>query len=102
MPHLPALDAQPGEKLAGVTASAGMYTHLVLSQVPVGQFKIGLIAQNASRIISNVIGPSLASSADRMGSAGRNVAFAGYPRLLIEVVGVMACFLASRGYSAQQ
>lgn len=76
-------------------ASAGLYTHLdgPHSRVPVGAFKIGLIAQERAAHLSNDV-----LSDPRVGDkawAAREglVAFAGYP-LIVDgsVVGVMAMF----------
>ncbi len=76
-------------------ASAGLYTHLdgFHSRVPVGQFKIGLIAAERLPHLSNaVIGDPRVSDQEWAKREGM-VAFAGYP-LMIEgrVVGVMAVF----------
>ncbi|MFE1744340.1 PAS domain S-box protein [Coleofasciculus sp. H7-2] len=76
-------------------ASAGMYTHIegFYSRVPVGQFKIGAIAQNRQPHLTNSVvdDPQIINRewAVREGM----VAFAGYP-LIVEgsVMGVMAIF----------
>ena len=85
----------PGERVLQLQASAGLYTHLdgPHSRVPVGQFKIGLIAQERKPHLTNaVIGDSRVHDqawAKREGI----VAFAGYPLIIEErVVGVMALF----------
>ncbi len=78
-----------------LVASAGMYTHLdgPHSRVPVGKFKIGLIAQERKPHLTNsVVGdPRVGDQA--WAKREKMVAFAGYP-LLIEdrLVGVMAMF----------
>ncbi len=87
------LDEQ--EQVLHLQASAGLYTHLdgAHSRVPVGQFKIGLIAAERLPHLSNaVIGDPRVSNQEWAKREGM-VAFAGYP-LLIEgrVVGVMAVF----------
>lgn len=76
-------------------ASAGMYTHLdgAHSRIAVGQFKIGLIAQErAPHLTNNVLDdPRIADHvwAEHEGM----VAFAGYPLLVGEhLVGVIALF----------
>jgi PAS domain S-box-containing protein len=76
-------------------ASAGMYTHLNggHARVPVGQFKIGLIASERKPHLTNcVIGDARVNDqewAKREGMA----AFAGYPLVVDErLVGVMALF----------
>ena len=76
-------------------ASAGMYTHLdgAHSHVPVGSFKIGLIAEERRPHLTNNV-----ASDPRIGDpawAAREglVAFAGYPLIVAgQLVGVMALF----------
>ena len=87
------LDEQ--EQVLHLQASAGLYTHLdgPHGRVPVGQFKIGLIAAERLPHLSNaVIGDSRVSDQEWAKREGM-VSFAGYP-LLIEgrLVGVMAVF----------
>ena len=76
-------------------ASAGMYTHLdgAHARVPVGKFKIGLIAQERKHhLTNNVIGDSLVHDQEWAQREGM-VAFAGYPLILgNELYGVMALF----------
>jgi len=76
-------------------ASAGCYTHLdgPHSRVRVGQYKIGLIAQEKKPLLTNSV-QSDARVSDKAWAAREGmVAFAGYP-LLIEdrVLGVLAMF----------
>lgn len=76
-------------------ASAGMYTHLNggHARVPVGQFKIGLIASERKPHLTNsVIGDPRVNDQQWAKREGM-IAFAGYP-LLVEdrLVGVMAMF----------
>jgi PAS domain S-box-containing protein len=76
-------------------ASAGIYTNLdgTHSQIPVGQFKIGLIAQERRPHLTNkVIGDSRVHNQE-WARKEKMVAFAGYP-LLIEdrLVGVLGMF----------
>jgi PAS domain S-box-containing protein len=83
------------EPVLELQASAGLYTHLdgPHGRVPVGRFKIGLIAQERQPHVTNqVIGDPRVSDQDWARREGM-VAFAGYP-LLVEdkVVGVMAMF----------
>jgi hypothetical protein len=85
----------PEQNVLELRASAGMYTHLdgPHSRVPVGQLKIGLIAQERKPHLTNqVIGDPRVGDQDWAGREGM-VAFAGYP-LLIEdrLVGVLAMF----------
>ena len=76
-------------------ASAGMYTHLdgPHSRVPVGQFKIGLIAKECKPCLTNqVIGDPRVGDQEWAKREGM-VAFAGYPLIVDrEVVGVIALF----------
>ena len=76
-------------------ASAGMYTHTdgAHGRVPVGQFKIGLIAQERHPHLTNaVVGDPRVGDQEWARREGM-VAFAGYP-LMIEdrLVGVLAVF----------
>jgi PAS domain S-box-containing protein len=76
-------------------ASAGIYTHIngSHSRVPVGQFKIGLIAQERQPHLTNaVVGDPRVHNQEWAVREGM-VAFAGYP-LIVEnqLVGVMALF----------
>ncbi len=76
-------------------ASAGLYTHLdgPHSRVPVGRFKIGLIAQDRKPHLTNaVVGDPRVGDQEWARREGM-VAFAGYP-LVVEdrLVGVMALF----------
>ncbi len=77
-------------------ASAGLYTHLdgPHSRVPVGQFKIGLIAQERKPHLTNaVIGDPCISDQEWARREGM-IAFAGYPLICSahRLVGVMALF----------
>ena len=83
------------ESMLELQASAGMYTHIngSHSQIPVGQFKIGLIAQERQPHLTNsVIGDSRVNDQEWAQREGM-VAFAGYP-LIVEdqLVGVLAMF----------
>ena len=82
-------------KVLELQASAGMYTHTdgPHSRVPVGQFKIGLIAQERRPHLTNDA-PDDPRVGDREWARREGmVSFAGYP-LLVEdrLVGVMAMF----------
>ena len=76
-------------------ASAGMYTHLdgAHARVPVGLFKIGLIAEERRPHLTNsVVGDARVSEQEWAKREGM-VAFAGYPLIVDErLVGVMAMF----------
>jgi PAS domain S-box-containing protein len=83
------------ENMLELQASAGMYTHIDggHSRVPVGKFKIGLIAQERKPHLTNqVVGdPRVGEQewAKREGMA----AFAGYPLVVDDkLIGVMAMF----------
>ena len=77
-----------------LAASAGRYTHLdgPHSRVPVGQLKIGLIAQQRQPLLTNsVIGDPRIDQ--RWAQEEGMTAFAGYPLLVEErLVGVLAVF----------
>lgn len=100
MRHLPAAFARiwtlnAATQTLELQASAGMYTHLdgPHSRVPVGKFKIGLIAQEAKPHLTNdVLNDRRISNPEWARKEGM-VAFAGYP-LQIDgrVLGVMALF----------
>ncbi|MBD2534266.1 EAL domain-containing protein [Nostoc flagelliforme FACHB-838] len=83
------------ENVLELQASAGMYTHIngSHSRVPVGQFKIGLIAQSRQpHLTNNVIGDRRVHDQEWAAQEGM-VAFAGYPLIVEEqVVGVVAIF----------
>src|SRR5262245_36384770 len=76
-------------------ASAGMYTHLdgAHRRVPLGELKIGLIAQEKQPHLTNDVVNDPRISDRAWAKRGGVVAFAGYP-LIVEdrVVGVMAMF----------
>ena len=76
-------------------ASAGLYTHLdgPHGRVPVGQFKIGLIAEERTpHLTNNVLEDPRVGDREWARREGM-VAFAGYPLLVNDrVVGVMALF----------
>ena len=76
-------------------ASAGMYTHLngAHGRVPIGQFKIGLIAAERKPHLTNqVIGDPRVANQEWAQQWGM-VAFAGYPMILGDrLIGVIAAF----------
>jgi PAS domain S-box-containing protein len=87
------------EQVLELQASAGMYTHLdgPHGRVPVGQYKIGRIAEERRPRLTNDV-PNDPRVSDREWARREGmVAFAGYP-LLVEdrVVGVMAMFARRR------
>ncbi|MDP9439518.1 MAG: PAS domain S-box protein [Actinomycetota bacterium] len=83
------------EKMLELQASAGMYTHLdgPHGRVPVGEYKIGLIAQARLPHLTNDVLNDPRISDKEWAKRERIIAFAGYP-LLVEdrLVGVTALF----------
>jgi PAS domain S-box-containing protein len=84
-----------GEQTLELQASAGIYTHLdgPHGRVPVGKFKIGLIAAEREPHLTNqVVGDPRVGDQDWARREGM-VAFAGYPLLINNaLVGVLAMF----------
>jgi len=85
----------PGERVLELQASAGMYTHLdgPHGRVPLGRFKIGLIAEERRPHLTNsVVGDPHVGDQEWARREGM-VSFAGYP-LVVEdrLVGVLAMF----------
>ncbi len=84
-----------GQDVLELQASAGMYTHLdgAHSRVPVGKFKIGLIAQERKPHLTNqVVGDPRVGNQEWARREGI-VAFAGYPLLVgNRLIGVVALF----------
>jgi PAS domain S-box-containing protein len=84
-----------GSDTLELRASAGMYTRLngQYSRIPVGHFRVGLIAQERTPIlINNVIGDSRIPDQDWARREGM-VAFAGHPILIGDrLLGVVAFF----------
>ena len=85
----------PQDDVLELQASAGMYTHLdgPHSRVPVGKYKIGLIAQERKPHLTNgVVGDPRVSDQEWAKREGMT-AFAGYPLVVDDrLVGVMAMF----------
>jgi PAS domain S-box-containing protein len=83
------------ENVLELQASAGLYTHLdgAHSRVPVGKFKIGLIAEERKPHLTNsVVGDPRVGDQEWARREGM-VSFAGYPLLIDNsLVGVMAMF----------
>ena len=85
----------PQSQTLELQASAGMYTHLdgPHARVPVGKFKIGLIAQEAKPHLTNDVQHDPRISNPEWAHREGMVAFAGYPLLADgRVLGVMALF----------
>lgn len=83
------------EQMLELRASAGLYTHLdgPHGRIPVGQYKIGLIAAERQPHLTNaVVGDQRVSDQEWARREGM-VAFAGYPLIADDrVIGVMAMF----------
>jgi PAS domain S-box-containing protein len=83
------------ENVLELQASAGMYTHLdgAHSRVPVGKFKIGMIAAERQPHLTNDVQRDAHVSDQSWAAREGMVAFAGYP-LIVEdqLIGVMAMF----------
>ena len=85
----------PQEDVLELQASAGLYTHLdgPHSRVPVGKYKIGLIAQERRPHLTNSVADDPRVSDRGWAQREGMVAFAGYPLLVDDrLVGVMAMF----------
>ena len=83
------------EQMLELQASAGIYTHLdgAHSRIPMGRYKIGMIAQERKPHLTNeVVGDARVSDQEWAKREGM-VAFAGYPLIVDDqLVGVMAVF----------
>jgi PAS domain S-box-containing protein len=83
------------EGILELRASAGMYTHLdgPHSRVPVGQYKIGLIAQQRKPHLTNEVADDPRVGDQEWAKREGMTAFAGYPLVVDDqLVGVMAMF----------
>lgn len=83
------------ENCLEMQASAGMYTHIdgSHSRVPVGKFKIGLIAEERKPHITNAVLGDPRVHDQEWAKRERMTAFAGHPLLIGDkLVGVMAMF----------
>lgn len=85
----------PGADVLELQASAGLYTHIdgPHGRIPVGAFKIGLIASERQPHLTNALAGDPRLSDPRWAEREGMVAFAGYP-LIVEdrLVGVLAMF----------
>jgi len=83
------------ENVLELQASAGMYTHLdgEHSRIPVGKFKIGIIAEERKSHLTNSVVGDVRVGNQEWAIREEMIAFAGYP-LLVEdrLVGVVAMF----------
>ncbi len=83
------------EPILNLQASAGIYTHLngSHSRIPIGQFKIGRIAQQRQPYLSNQVTTDPQISNQEWAKREGMVAFAGYPLMVNNrLLGVMAVF----------
>ncbi len=84
-----------GQNVLTLRASAGQYTHLdgPHSRIPIGQFKIGLIAQERRPHLTNAVVGDPGVSDQEWAVREGMVSFAGYPLVIDErLVGVVALF----------
>jgi two-component system sensor histidine kinase/response regulator len=85
----------PDKDVLELQASAGLYTHLdgPHGRIPVGQFKIGLIAQQRRPILTNDLSNDPRISDAAWARREGMVAFAGYPLVVNDrLMGVLAVF----------
>ena len=85
----------PQENILELQASAGMYTHINGShgRIPVGKYKIGLIAQERQPHLTNSVQTDRRIGDKEWAKREGMVAFAGYPLIAgDELVGVIAMF----------
>jgi signal transduction histidine kinase len=85
----------PNEELLTLHASAGLYTHRdgAHGHIPVGQFKIGIIAAARQPFLTNAVATDPQISDPAWAQQEGMVAFAGYPLLAGgRLVGVLALF----------
>jgi two-component system, NtrC family, sensor kinase len=85
----------PDENVLELQASAGMYTHLdgAHARIPVGQFKIGLIAEERQPHLTNSVLDDARVSDKAWAKREGMVAFAGYPLMAEDqMLGVIALF----------
>ena len=83
------------QQVLELQASAGLYTHLdgPHKSVPVGKFKIGLIAQEAKAHLTNDVQTDARVSDKEWARREGMIAFAGHPLIVDgQVMGVMAMF----------
>ncbi len=83
------------KQVLNLCASSGLYTHLdgLHSRVPIGKFKIGLIAAERKPILTNTVNGDPRVHDQEWAKREGMVAFAGYPLLSNqEVLGVMGLF----------
>jgi PAS domain S-box-containing protein len=85
----------PGDNILELQASGGIYTHIdgAHSRIPVGEFKIGLIAKELKPHLTNAVLEDPHIRDKEWASREGMVAFAGYPLIVDnQLVGVIAMF----------
>jgi PAS domain S-box-containing protein len=85
----------PGKDVLELQASAGMYTHLdgPHSRIPIGQFKIGRIAQERRPVLTNEVQSDPCISDPSWARREGMVAFAGFPLVVKDrLLGVLGMF----------
>ncbi|HEX7200188.1 MAG TPA: PAS domain S-box protein, partial [Dongiaceae bacterium] len=85
----------PGKDVLELEASAGMYTHLdgPHARIPVGQLKIGQIAQERRPLLTNEVAHDPRISDPDWARREGMVAFAGFPLVVMDrLLGVLAMF----------
>ena len=86
---------EPDGKMLGLVASSGLYTHTdgSFSRIPMGEFKIGKIAQNRVSLLSNNLAAESWVRYPQWAIANHINSFAGYPLANSnKVIGVLAAF----------
>src|SRR5262245_44730398 len=86
----------PGRDVLELQASAGMYTHLdgPHARIPVGQFKVGMIARERRPLLTNDVPDDPRISDPDWAQREGMVAFAGYPLVVKDrLMGVLALFV---------
>lgn len=86
---------QEDENALHLMASAGMYTHIAGNRkiIPVGKYKIGIIAEERKPHLTNTVIGDPQISDQEWAKREKMVAFAGHPLVVDErLVGVMAMF----------
>jgi PAS domain S-box-containing protein len=84
-----------GESVLNIQASAGLYTHLngTHAHVPIGQLKIGLIAQERRPHLTNSVLTDPRVGDKEWAAREKMVSFAGYPLIVDDrLMGVLAMF----------
>ena len=86
---------EPDSEILKLVASSGLYTHLngSYSRIPIGEFKIGKIAQNRITLLSNNLASESWVRDPEWAIANHLTSFVGYPLANEEkAIGVLAAF----------